>query len=343
MGFGVRGQIPIPRGHVKTRLLHGEIHGNRDFLDSPGRAMTLRHAMKPLLALILAFFPLALAAAEEKPVKGIDINLVPETTAIVRGKPFTVGVKIHHHEGFHTYWKNPGIAGVPVKLQWELPEGFSAGPIQWPYPEKTLMAIHPVHGFERDVMLLVEITPPAEIRSARVTLKASASWMACADGCYPGKKTLSCEVPVAPEATVDPAVAGAFQKAREELPQPLQGWSAELLSAPGAQEIRFRLTPAAGNAAQPGELYFFSSDGQISSAPPQRVVKTDSAYEIAAERSPYGPKSKSSLPGVLISSTPFTKDGPKFATIEPRAAGAEVTKETVVAPAAEKECDCGKE
>lgn len=300
--------------------------------------------MKPLLALVLALFPLALVAAEEKPVKGIDIDLVPENTEIAKGTPFTVGVKIHHHEGFHTYWQNPGIAGVPVKLQWELPEGFTAGPIQWPYPEKTLMAIHPVHGFERDVMLLVEITPPAVISSPRVAFKATASWMACADGCYPGKKTLSCEIPVAAEAKADPAVASAFQKAREELPKPLQGWSAELVSAPDAPEIRFRLTSTAGNAAQAGDLYFFSSDGQISSDPPQRVVQTDSGYEVTAERSPYGPKSKGSLPGVLISSTGFTQDGPKFAAIEPVIAGAEAgEKDAAATPVAEKACECEKE
>lgn len=295
--------------------------------------------MKPLLALAFAFFPLALAAAEERPVKGIDIDLVSENAAIAKGKPFTVGVKIHHHEGFHTYWQNPGIAGVPVKLQWELPDGFTAGPVQWPYPEKTLMAIHPVHGFERDVMLLVEITPPAEITSPRVALKAAASWMACADGCYPGKKALSCEIPVATEAKADPALASAFQTAREELPKPLRGWSTELLSAPDAPEIRLGLKPEAGNAAAPGELYFFSADGQISSDPPQRVVKTETGYEIIAERSPYGPKGKTSLPGVLISSTGFTPDGPKFATIEPGVKG-EASKDEASANAAPPKCEC---
>jgi DsbC/DsbD-like thiol-disulfide interchange protein len=296
--------------------------------------------MKPLLALALALFPAALVAAEEKPVKGIDIDLVSEKAAIAEGKPFTVGVRIHHHEGFHTYWQNPGIAGVPVKLQWQLPEGFSAGPIQWPYPEKTLMAIHPVHGFERDVMLLVDITPPAGIAESRVSLKATASWMACADGCYPGKKELSCQVDVSTEAKADPALASAFQKAREELPKPLQGWNAELLSDSDAQEIRFRLTPASGPALEPKDLYFFSSDGQISSNPPQRVVKTETGFEIIAERSPYGPKRKGSLPGVLRSATPFSKDGPTLATIEPVLPGNAAQGASDAAPA--KECDCGK-
>ena len=298
--------------------------------------------MKPLLALFLALFPAALAAAEEKPVKGIDIDLVSEKAAIAEAKPFTVGVRIHHHEGFHTYWQNPGIAGVPVKLQWHLPEGFSAGPIQWPYPEKTLMAIHPVHGFERDVILLVDITPPAKIAASRVSLKATASWMACADGCYPGKKELSCELDVATEAKADPALASAFQKAREELPKPLQGWNAELLSAPDAQEIRFRLTSTSELAVEPKDLYFFSSDGQISSDPPQRVVKTETGLEIIAERSPYGPKSKGSLPGVLKSATPFSKGGPAFAAIEPVLPGSKAQGAPDAAPAPAKECDCEK-
>ena len=137
-------------------------------------------------------------------------------------------------------------------------------------------------------------------------------------------------------------MASSFQKARQELPRPLQGWSTELLSAPDAEEIRFRVTPATGNAADPGELYFFSSDGQISSDPPQRVVKTDGGYEITAERSPYGPKNKASLPGVLISSTGFTKDGTKFATIEPGVTG-EASEKEAGAAAAPPKCECEKE
>ena len=300
--------------------------------------------MKLLPALLLAFLPALPGAAEEKPVKGIDIALVAENSSVARGVPFTVGVKIHHHEGFHTYWRNPGIAGVPVKLEWQLPAGFSAGPIQWPYPQKSMMAIHPVHGFERDVMLLVEVTPPAEL-PARVKLKATASWMACADGCYPGKKELVLELPVEAEAKADPAVAASFTSARAELPRPIEGWKAELLSAPDAAEIRVRLTPADDRALPPGDIYFFSSDGQISSDPPQRVEKTPdgTGFEIIAARSPYGPKGKSTLPGVLVSSRPLSKGGPSFASIEPRSADgatAAPAASTKAVPGAVKKCDC---
>ena len=293
--------------------------------------------MKSLLALFLTLFlTLCSALAGPDTTKGVDLTLVSEQATIAAGKPFAIGLKIHHHEGFHTYWQNPGIAGVPVKLAWQLPEGFSAGPIQWPYPEQSMMAIHPVHGFERDVLLLVEITPPPATSSARIELKATASWMACADGCYPGKKDLSLALPVAAEPTADPAMAASFATARAEIPRPLQHWKMEVLSEVDAPEIRLRLTPADGEARSPGEAYFFSSDGQISSAPAQKLARKDGGViEITAPRAEYGPKGKTSLPGVLVAKTPLWKDGPRFAAIHD-ASDSEAT-------AAAGSCECEKE
>lgn len=272
--------------------------------------------MRLLVPIFLTLFPL-LARAETKAPKGVDVTLVAENRSIAAGKKFTVALKIHHHEKFHTYWKSPGIAGVPTEIAWELPEGFTAGEIQWPYPEKSMMAIHPVHGYERDVMLLVEITPPAEITKEKVDLKANATWMACADGCYPGKIALDLELPVATEPAVDTEKSGSFTKARQEIPQPLQHWTTEVVSAVDAEEIRIRLKPGSADAVLPEDVYFFSSDGQISSNKPQRVEAKDGVYEIVAKRSKFGPKGKASLPGILASASPLVKDGARFAMIEP--------------------------
>lgn len=288
--------------------------------------------MKPVLLalLLLPFAPLsafaeplgaAIAADDAAVTKGVDVSLVSENAGIAAGKKFTVGLKIHHHPGFHTYWRNPGIAGVPVKIGWQLPEGFKAGPIQWPYPQRSMMAIHPVHGFERDVLLMVEITPPASLATSTAELKATASWMACADGCYPGKKELSLSLPVAaqasPSPSPDPATAEAFAKARTEIPRPLEHWKVALVSEPDAAEIRLRLTPADDQALTPLEPYFFSSDGQISSKPVQTVEVKDGVIEITAPRAQYGPKVGKSLPGVLLAKSPLWKGGPDFALVYP--------------------------
>ena len=48
------------------------------------------------------------------------------------------GVELKLDEGWHTYWKNPGDAGSPTKIEWQLPTGISAGEIQWPLPHRIL-------------------------------------------------------------------------------------------------------------------------------------------------------------------------------------------------------------
>lgn len=272
--------------------------------------------MRLLVPIFLTLFPL-LARAETKTPKGVDVSLVSENRSIAAGRKFTVALKIHHHEKFHTYWKNPGIAGMPTEIRWQLPEGFTAGEIQWPYPEKSMMAVHPVHGYERDVMLLVDITPPAEIPAAKVALKAKATWMACADGCYPGKVALDLELPVSSAPVPDPAAAGTFSSARKEIPQPLENWTTELVSGVDAPEIRIRLKPGSADLVLPDDVYFFSSDGQVSSDQPQRLEAKDGAFEIIATRSSYGPKGKTTLPGILASASPLGKTSPRFAMIEP--------------------------
>lgn len=272
--------------------------------------------MRLLVPILLTLFPL-LARAETKPPKGVDVSLVSENRSIAAGRKFTVGLKIHHHEKFHTYWKNPGVAGVPTEIRWQLPDGFTAGEIQWPYPEKSMMAVYPVHGYERDVMLLVDITPPAEIPAAKVDLKAKATWMACADGCYPGKVALDLELPVSAEPVPDPAVAGTFSDARKEIPQPLENWTTELVSAIDASEIRIRLKPASPDVTLPSDVYFFSYDGQVSSDQPQLLEAKDGVFEIVTSRSLYSPKGKTSLPGILSSASSLGKTGPHHAWIEP--------------------------
>ena len=269
-------------------------------------------------------FPLFACAALVSPVfadettVGIDLALISEVSSIVPGKPFTVALKVHHHPDFHTYWQNPGIVGVPFAIEWQLPPGFNAGPLQWPAPQKVDMAGHPAHGYERDILLMTEITPAATVASSKIQLQATASWMACAKGCYPEKKKLTLDLPVALEAAVDPAQTAAFAQARTELPRPLEHWLVVLESPADAPEIRVKFTSADDKARDPGPVYFFSSDGQISSDPPQRIESLENGgFRLIAPRAPYSPKGRTTLPGVLRGERAFFEGGGVCVTVEP--------------------------
>ena len=273
--------------------------------------------MKWLLPLILMPGPL-LADEEKKQPVGVQVSLISDHASIARGGTFLLGFQIHHQAGYHTYWQNPGIAGVATRLAWQLPKGFTAGPIQWPYPEKTTMASYSIYGYERDVMLVSEITAPADLVGTSVTFKVDAAWMACAKGCYPGSGTLEISLPVADQAINDRAAASVFAKARAEVPSPLDGWSVELLTAKDAEEVRLRLRPD-GQATPPlGDPYFFSADGQISSEKPQPVIsQPDGGCEIVLTRAEHGAMDKPSLPGILKMTGALAGQSPYFVKIDP--------------------------
>ena len=61
--------------------------------------------------------------------------------------------------GWHTYWQNPGDAGVPPELDLDLPPGATAGPIVWPTPQRVPEGSLMTYSYTDNVLLPVTITP----------------------------------------------------------------------------------------------------------------------------------------------------------------------------------------
>ncbi len=149
-------------------------------------------------------------------------SLVADVASIRPGKSFTVGVLLTMDPGWHTYWKNGGDAGLPTRIRWDLPPGFTAGEIQWPVPEKHLESGDLLtYGYSRETMLLAPITPPTALRTgSTATLKASVHWLECEHLCVPGNADVRLDLPVSQN---DPAASHAalFERYRGLVPGPL--------------------------------------------------------------------------------------------------------------------------
>ncbi|MCH7228287.1 protein-disulfide reductase DsbD domain-containing protein [Haloferula sp. A504] len=252
---------------------------------------------RTILVLFPALFGL-LAHGEEKSW-GARLELISEDAVIAAGQAFEVGVRIHHREGFHSYWKNPGVVGFATKIDWNLPEGFTAGPIVWPPPELVDMAGNTTHGYQRDVLLTTTITPPAELPEKEVTLRARIAWMACADACHPGDESFSLTLPVGSKAVADPETAPLFEQTRDEQPAPLDGWSVTLLSGIDAPEIVLQLSPAEDPPPVLESPYFFSSDGQVADGKPSISTGENGSLTFTFERARFGPEGAKGLPGLI--------------------------------------------
>jgi len=148
----------------------------------------------------------------------VQASLVADVAGIVPGKSFTAGLLLRMAPHWHTYWKFSGDAGLPSEIKWTLPPGWKAGEIQWPVP---LRLKDPgdieTYGYENEVLLMQEITPPATFAESSVKLSAEATWLVCERLCIPGSAKLQLELPVSTQTV--PANEELFARSRRLLPQ----------------------------------------------------------------------------------------------------------------------------
>ncbi len=152
-----------------------------------------------------------------------QVTLLADVKSIQPGVPFTVGVLMKMDKGWHTYWQNAGEAGLPTEIAWTLPEGFTAGEIQWPLPHKYNESGDVLtYGYETETMLLAEVTPPTALATGtNVTLKAKVRWLECETLCVPGSADVALTLPVR-SSQPEPAHQALFATYRAAVPNPLQ-------------------------------------------------------------------------------------------------------------------------
>ncbi|MBI3616718.1 MAG: thioredoxin family protein [Candidatus Omnitrophica bacterium] len=172
-----------------------------------------------LFLFILLFVAASPARAQAVYDAHTEVELVSGVDAVVAGEPFAAAVRMKTDPGWHVYWKNSGDSGLPVSIHWDLPDGFRAGDIHWPVPERLEEAGLTTYGYPMGVFLIAEIAPPATLTENTVTLKARIDWLACERICVPGKADLPLNLPVSTAASPS-AWAYELAQTRKQWPQP---------------------------------------------------------------------------------------------------------------------------
>ena len=164
---------------------------------------------------LLIFLALLLVPALVE-ARGVEPQLVAEGPAPPGG---VVELAIHMRPapGWHGYWVNPGDAGLPMDVKWQLPRGFAVDALRYPVPTRLEIANLMNYVFEQDYAVLARLHVPADARGT-IPIRADAHWLACTEKiCVPEHGQLSIDLPV---GTGAPNRA-QFDAWRQALPQPI--------------------------------------------------------------------------------------------------------------------------
>jgi thiol:disulfide interchange protein DsbD len=252
--------------------------------------------MRKLFSILIVALCAAVARGDVVRSAQVDAELIAQRRAVVPGEPLVVGLRMKIDPNWHVYWRNPGDSGLVTKIDWQLPDGFTAGDIQWPGPHRFAMGGLINYGYEGEIVLPVTIQTPADLApGSTVTIAANASWLACEMACIPGKANLSLRLPVsAGDAPIDTRWADLFAAADAHQPRDIDP---QRVTARTDSDT-YQLTIAGVADAQ--EIYFYPLEGDtFSHVDPQPVTRSGSDVTIRLVRNEYRKEPIEQMRGVL--------------------------------------------
>jgi thiol:disulfide interchange protein DsbD len=175
------------------------------------------------------------------------VRLIAERDVVAPGAPFTLAVELQTQPGWHTYWLNPGDAGLPPTLRWRLPEGVRLSRLLFPTPERFEEAGMVSFGYEDRVWLLADFEVGGGFTGEKMEIGLAANWMVCREACMQKKGDVQVALIVSAEAPArtNAATTAEFARWRDRLPMSVPGWTVRAKSE--RKVLRLRIESPAGS------------------------------------------------------------------------------------------------
>ncbi len=116
-------------------------------------------------------------------------------------------IRITLNPGWKTYWRSPGDAGIPPRIDWSGSGNIRSANLTWPTPDVFSQNGMRSIGYEQELILPVQIDPKKPGKTIR--LKALLDIGVCRDICVPQRLKLTGKIP-ASGGERDPRIAAAI-------------------------------------------------------------------------------------------------------------------------------------
>jgi thiol:disulfide interchange protein DsbD len=166
----------------------------------PYKIVEIGEAMRVFILTILTWLlALPALAGQSVPVDTgkVTASLVSSHDSVTPGQEFYIALRTELDEHWHIYWRNPGDSGEPTQITWELPEGVTAGGINWPLPRTIPTGPIVNYGFEGAPLFPVKFLVSPDISPGSViTIRSNFYYLVCKDICIPEEGQASLPIAV---------------------------------------------------------------------------------------------------------------------------------------------------
>lgn len=147
-------------------------------------------------------------------------------------------------DGWKTYWRAPGEAGIPPSFDWRGSRNLGDVSIIWPTPQVFEANGLRTIGYKHQLVLPVEVTPARDDQPVR--LRGRIEFGLCSDVCIPGALEFDRELD--PQAGRHPAIAAALaQRPYSAGEAGMRAATCRLSPVKGGLKVEARITmPSAG-------------------------------------------------------------------------------------------------
>ena len=257
------------------------------------------------------------------PVKAqhLTAELVSLSPAIAPGGTLQAGLVLTLEEHWHVYWLNAGDSGEPPKITWTLPEGITAGPMQFPNPQPPSPRPRSWTSATKTKSPSPSTSPPpASLKPGPIHLDAKVTWLVCREVCIPGKAHLGLNLNVDPRTPPLPRSPSA-PSAKPSPSSPSRSHPTSSSPSPAAKPTSSSPSPPASRETN-AEFYPFDQE-QIANAAPQPIEPPSDGVRLRVRRADDLKTLPAQLHGIikLSDKSPTTSPPPSSPANSPAAPG----------------------
>ncbi len=194
------------------------------------------------------------------------LRLVSAIKGVGERKSLALGLEFKLQPGWKIYWRSPGDAGYPPRIDWAKSKNVASAQFQWPVPERFSVLGLETLGYKDEVILPLKVEPVEPGKP--VALRADISYLTCDEICVPHQVKLGLDLPAAAAKPSDQANVLARYSSKVPLEGPRQDLAIAAVSlAPKGEDVVLKVKATAAKAFANPDLYVEGPEGAFFTRP----------------------------------------------------------------------------